>query len=121
MRLKGNLNVLEKTKKSTKSGLKRSIKLNNYQTKVSTEVLNRYLDFLIDPRLERVNRLSVLSFENEGDRKVQTGYYLRKVEIINYNDMTDAKNLCDQLLKNFYSKNFNWLRKWLCNRLFTRL
>ena len=121
MRLEGNLTVLEKTKKSTKSGLKRSIKLNNYQTKVSTEVLNWYLDFLIDPRLERVNRLSVLSFENEGNRKVQTGYYLRKVEIINYNDMIDAKNLCDQLLKNFYSKNFNWLRKWLCNRLFTRL
>ena len=110
MRLRGNLNILEKRKTSTKSDLKRSFKWNNYQTKVSTEVLNRYLDFLIDPRLEGANRLSVLSFENEGDRKVQTGYYLRKVEIIDYNDMIDAKSLCDQLLKNDF-RTYNNIRK----------
>ena len=101
MRLRGNLNVLEKRKTSTKSDLKRSFKWNNYQTKVSTEVLNRYLDFLIDPRLEGANRLSVLSFENEGDRKV---------EIIDYNDMIDAKSLCDQLLKNDF-RTYNNIRK----------
>ena len=64
-----------------KSGFKRTINWNKYQTKVSTEGVNQYLDFLIDPSFQGVNRLSVLSFENESDRKVHTGYYLPKVEI----------------------------------------
>ena len=64
-----------------KSGFKRTINWNKYQTKVSTEGVNRYLDFLIEPSFQGVHRLFVLSFENEGDRKVHTGYYLPKVEI----------------------------------------
>ena len=64
-----------------KSSFKRTINWNKYQTKVSTEGVNQYLDFLIDPSFQGVNRLSVLSFENESDRKVHTGYYLPKVEI----------------------------------------
>ena len=38
-------------------------------------------------------------FENEGDRKVHTGYYLPKVEIKNYNVMIDGKNFFDQPVK----------------------
>ena len=64
-----------------KSGFKRTINWNKYQIKVSTEKQNQYLDFLIDPSFQGVNRLFVLSFENEGDRKVHTGFYLLKVEI----------------------------------------
>ena len=52
-----------------------------YQPKASPERQNQYLDFLIDPNFEGVNRLFVLSSENEEDGKVQTGYYLPKVEI----------------------------------------
>ena len=48
--------------------------------------------FLIGPRFHRVNRLFVLSFENEGNRKVSTGYYLLIVEIKDYNIMIDGKN-----------------------------
>ena len=48
--------------------------------------------FLIGPRFHRVNRLFVLSFENEGNRKVSTGYYLLIVEIKDYNVMIDGKN-----------------------------
>ena len=44
-----------------KSGFKRTINWNKYQTKVSTERINRYLDFLIDPSFQGVNRLFVLS------------------------------------------------------------
>ena len=64
-----------------KSGFKRTINWNKYQTKRSTETQNQYLDFLIDPSFQGVNRLFVLSFENEDDRKVHTRYYLPKVEI----------------------------------------
>ena len=68
-------------------------------TKVSTEGLNQYLDFLIDPSFQGVNRLFVLLFENEVDRKVHTGYYLPKVEIKDYNVMIDAKNFFEQPVK----------------------
>ena len=39
-----------------------------YQPKVSTERQNQYLDFLNDPTFQGVNRLFVLSFENEAQR-----------------------------------------------------
>ena len=50
-----------------------------------------YLDYLIDPSFQGVNRLFVLSFENTIDRTVRTGYYLPKVEIKDYNVMIHGK------------------------------
>ena len=47
-----------------KSGFKRTINWNKYQTKISTERINQYLDLLIDPSFQVVNRLFVLSFQN---------------------------------------------------------
>ena len=79
-----------------KSGFKRTINWNKYQTKVSTERVNKYLDFLIGPSFQGVNRFFVLSFENEGDRKVHTGYYLPKAEIKYYYVMIDGKIFLDQ-------------------------
>ena len=38
-------------------------------------------------------------FENEGDRKVHTGYYLAKVEMKDYNVMIDEKNFFNQPVK----------------------
>ena len=43
-----------------KSGFKRTIIWNKYQAKLSTERVNRYLDFLMDPIFQGVNRLFVL-------------------------------------------------------------
>ena len=43
-----------------KSGFKRTINWSKYQTKVSTERQNQYLDFLIDPSYQWVNRLFIL-------------------------------------------------------------
>ena len=63
-----------------KSGFKRTINWNKYQSKVSVERQNQHLDFLIHSGFQRVNRLFALSFENENNRKVHTGYYLPKVE-----------------------------------------
>ena len=38
-------------------------------------------------------------FENEGDKKVHTGYYLPKVEIKDTDVMIDGKNFFDQTVK----------------------
>ena len=64
-----------------KFGFKKTINSNKCHPKVWREKQNRYLDFLVDPSFQAVNRLFVLSFENEDDRKVHTGYYLPKVKI----------------------------------------
>ena len=75
-----------------KPGFKRTTNWNKYQSKISTETQNQYLDFLIDSSFQGVNRLFVLSFEIENDRTTTTGYYLPKVEIKDYNVKIDDKN-----------------------------
>ena len=57
---------------------------------------NRYLNHLINPRFQGVNRLFALSFENENGRTSHSTYYLPKVEIKDYNVMIDDKNFFDQ-------------------------
>ena len=47
-----------------KSGFKRTINWNKYQSKVSIERQNQYLGLLIDPSFQEVNRFFVLLFEN---------------------------------------------------------
>ena len=60
---------------------------------------NSYLDYLIDPSFPGVNRLFVLSFENNADR-AERRYYLSKVEIKDYNFMVDGQNYFDEHFKN---------------------
>ena len=50
--------------------------------------------------MQEVNRIFVLSFENENDRTEHTGYYLPKVEIKDYNVKIDGKNFFDQSMNN---------------------
>ena len=69
------------------SGFKRIINWNKYQSKVSTERPNQYLDCLIDSSFQRVNRLFVLSFENNEHRKSYKRYFLPTVEMKDYNVM----------------------------------
>ena len=51
-----------------KSGFKRTTYSNKYPSDPKTYAQNRYLNHLFDPRFQEVNRLFVLSFENENDR-----------------------------------------------------
>ena len=53
-----------------KSGFKRTIFWNKYQSKVTIQAPNPYLDDLIDASFQGVNNLFVLSFENTTDRTV---------------------------------------------------
>ena len=70
-----------------KSGFKRIINWNKYESSPKTYAQNRYLNHLINPSFQGVNRLFLLSFENEDQRKSHSTYYLPKVEIKDYNVM----------------------------------
>ena len=48
---------------------------------------------------QRVNRVFVLSFENNADKTVHTKYYSRSVEIKDYNVMINGKNFFHQPVK----------------------
>ena len=54
--------------KQLKSGFKRTINWNRYQSKVSKEIPKQYWDYLIDPSFPRVNKQFILSFENKVHR-----------------------------------------------------
>ena len=60
---------------------------------------NRYLNNLVNQRLQGVNRLFVLSFENENERISHSNYYLPKLEITDYIVMIDGKIIFDQPIK----------------------
>ena len=78
-----------------KSGFKRTINWNKYESNPKRYAINRYLNHLINPSFQRVNRLFVLSFENKDQRKSHSTYYLPKVGIKDYNVMIDGKNFFD--------------------------
>ena len=78
---------------------KRTANWNKYQPKFKTLSQNGYLNYLIDPGFQGVNRLFVLPFENETDREVHTKYYLPTEEIKYYNVIIDGRNLFDQPIK----------------------
>ena len=59
-----------------------------------------YLDYLIHPSFRGVNRLFVLSDEDEAQQTGWKRYYLPTVEIKNYNVMIDGQNFFDQPLRN---------------------
>ena len=82
-----------------KTSFKRTISWNKYQSNLKTYPQNRYLNHLGDPSFQGVNRLIVLSFENEADRTSHSTYYLPKVEIKDYNVPIDGKNFFDQPVK----------------------
>ena len=58
------------------------------------------LNYLIDPTFNKVNRLFVLSFENEEDRTSFSKYYTPKVEIKDFNVLIDEKIFFDVPVKN---------------------
>ena len=94
-----------------KSGLKRTINWNKYESSVNTFAQNRYLNYLINPSFQEVNRLFVLSFENEHDRRSHSTYYLAKVEIKVYNVMVDDRNFVDHTI-NSLNKTYKNIRRF---------
>ena len=83
-----------------KSGFKRVINWNKYFSKPELLAQNPNLSHLVEPSFQGVNRLFVLAFENDTQRKSHSDYYLPNVEIKNYNVMINGENFFDQPIKN---------------------
>ena len=99
-----------KSLQQLKSNFKRKINWNKHESSVKTFAQNRYLNYLINPSFQRVNRLFVLSFENENDRVSHSTYYLSKVEIKDYNVMIGGRNFFDLPINNM-NKTYENIRK----------
>ena len=66
-----------------KSGFRRSIKWNKYMSQMSNQNKNNNLNYLIDTTFSSVNRLFVLSFENEDGRTSYYKYYVQDYIYVN--------------------------------------
>ena len=97
--------------KQLKSGFKRIINQNNNESSPKTYAQIRYLNHLSNPSFQGVNRLFVLSFENEDQRKSHSTYYLPEVEIKDYNVMIDGKSFLDQPINSMAAKTYENIRK----------
>ena len=69
---------------------------------MSNQTKNNNLNYLIDPTFTNVNRLLVLTFENEDDRMKITfsKCYVPKVEIKDFNVLIDGKPFFEIPIKN---------------------
>ena len=61
--------AFEKLLKKLESGFKRRINWNKYHSEKSSRAQNRYLNVMIDPSFQGVNRHFALSFEGDDGRK----------------------------------------------------
>ena len=62
----------------SESGFKRTINWNKYQTEATIQAQNQYLDYWTNPSFQGLNRLFVLSFENNADRIGHARYFFQK-------------------------------------------
>ena len=83
-----------------KSGVKRTTKWNKCRSEMTNRTKTNNWNYLIDPTFNKVNRLFVLSFENEEDRTSFSKHYTRKVEAKGFNVLVDGKSVFDVPVKN---------------------
>ena len=93
--LSANDNV--KLLQQLKSGFKRTINWNNYQSKVTIERQSQYLDYLIDPSFQGGYRPFISSIENNADQTGRTWYFFPKIK--DYYIIIDGQTFFDQLVK----------------------
>ena len=85
-----------------KTGFKKTIKWNKYQSQMSIQDNNNNLNYLIDPTFTNVNRLFVLLFERiennnvkKDYRDIYSHYYVPAVQIKDFNVLIDGKSFFD--------------------------
>ena len=59
----------------------RTIKWKKYRSEKSNQLKSNRVNYLIDPKFKKVNRLFVLSFENEDDRRYVLKYYTPNLKV----------------------------------------
>ena len=107
---------------------KRPVYWNEYQRRIETRNLdnNNLTRFSLDASFQGVRRFFVVAFENtdNGDKKVErnshTKFFFWRVNITNYNALTDGRNFYDQSINDHIIK-YERTRRWLHNRMFIRL
>ena len=78
-----------------------------YRSQMSVQSNNNNLNYLIDPTFTNVNRLFVLSFQRIEEENIKkdyrdsfSHYYVPKLQIKDFNVLTDGKILFDLPIKN---------------------
>ena len=77
--------------KDLKTGISIDFKWSKYRSQMIYHAATNDLNVLIDPTFNNVNRLFVLAFPNEEDRRSFSKYYTPTVEIKDYNVIIDGE------------------------------
>ena len=67
---------------------------------MTNQTKNNNLNSLIDTTYTKVNRLFILSFENENVRTSFSKYYVPNVQMEDFNGLIDGKSFFDMPIKN---------------------
>ena len=86
--------------KELKTGISIDFKWSKYKSQIINQTATNNLNFLIDPTFNNVNRLFVLAFPNEEDRRSFSKYYTPTVEIKDYNVIIDGEPFYEIPIKN---------------------
>ena len=87
--------------------MRRTINWNKHEPNVTVQQQNKYLDLLINPSFQEVNRIVVLLVTNTDGKVKYTRCYLLLVEVKDYNIMIHGRNFFDQPVNNNLIKNNN--------------
>ena len=99
-----------------KSGFKRTAKWNKYRSQTTIQNNNNNLNYLIDPKFTKVNRLFVLLFGRNAEENNTTKdhrdsfshYCVLNVEIKDFNVLIGAKSFFDLPVKKWRSLRKNY-------------
>ena len=86
--------------KDLKTGISIDFTRNKYRSQMINQTATNNLNFLTDPTFNNVNRLFVLAFPNEEDRRSFSKYYTPTVEIKDYNVIIDGEPFYEIPIKN---------------------
>ena len=86
--------------KDLKTGISIDFTWSKYRSQMINQTAANNLNFLIDPTFNNVNRLFVLAFPNEEDRRSFSKYYTPTVEIKDYNVIIDGEPFYEIPIKN---------------------
>ena len=91
----------KKLPQQLKSGLKKTTSWNKYESSIKTFPQNIYLNYLINPCFQGVNRLFVLPFENEKGRTSHSTYYYAMINSRNFFDqpINSMKKTYENIIK----------------------
>ena len=86
--------------KDLKIGISIDFKWSKYRSQMINQTATNNLNFLTDPTFNNVNRLFVLAFPNEEDRRSFSKYYTLTVEVKDYNFIIDGEPFYEMPIKN---------------------